>query len=49
VHVDAVAGIEGVDMNNERILVLAPHRVDGEFGCGASIAQFIEMVKRFII
>lgn len=25
-----------------RILVLAPHTDDGEFGCGASIAKFIE-------
>lgn len=27
---------------NKRILVLAPHTDDGELGCGASIARFIE-------
>ena len=27
---------------NNRILVLAPHTDDGEFGCGASIAKFID-------
>lgn len=26
----------------ERVLVLAPHTDDGEFGCGGSIAKFIE-------
>jgi LmbE family N-acetylglucosaminyl deacetylase len=31
------------DMN--RILILAPHTDDGEFGCGASIAKFVEMGK----
>lgn len=25
-----------------RILVLAPHTDDGEFGCGGSIAKFVE-------
>ncbi len=29
----------------ERILVLAPHTDDGEFGCGGSIAKFIEEGK----
>jgi N-acetylglucosamine malate deacetylase 1 len=29
-------------LNNNRILVLAPHTDDGEFGCGGSIAKFIE-------
>lgn len=29
-------------MNKKRILVLAPHTDDGEFGCGASIAKHIE-------
>ena len=29
-------------LDNERILVLAPHTDDGEFGCGGSIAKFIE-------
>jgi LmbE family N-acetylglucosaminyl deacetylase len=29
----------------ERILVLAPHTDDGEFGCGGSIARFIEEGK----
>lgn len=32
-------------MNFERVLVLAPHTDDGEFGCGGSIAKFIEMGK----
>ncbi|MDY7036483.1 MAG: hypothetical protein SV375_10045 [Thermodesulfobacteriota bacterium] len=29
-------------INKEKILVLAPHTDDGEFGCGGSIAKFIE-------
>lgn len=29
--------------NVERILVLAPHTDDGEFGCGASIKKFLEI------
>ena len=29
----------------ERVLVLAPHTDDGEFGCGGSIAKFIEQGK----
>jgi len=29
-------------MNAQRILVLAPHTDDGEFGCGGSIARFVE-------
>jgi LmbE family N-acetylglucosaminyl deacetylase len=28
--------------NPQRILILAPHTDDGEFGCGGSIAKFIE-------
>jgi N-acetylglucosamine malate deacetylase 1 len=28
-------------MNQKRILILAPHTDDGEFGCGASISKFI--------
>ena len=28
-------------INKERILILAPHTDDGEFGCGGSIARFI--------
>jgi len=28
-------------MKNKKILILAPHTDDGEFGCGASIARFI--------
>lgn len=28
--------------NEKRILVLSPHTDDGEFGCGGSIAKFIE-------
>lgn len=30
------------DMKKKRILVLAPHTDDGEFGCGGTIAKFIE-------
>lgn len=30
----------------ERILVLAPHTDDGEFGCGGSIAKFIDEGKQ---
>ena len=29
----------------ENILILAPHTDDGEFGCGGSIAKFIEEKK----
>ncbi len=29
-------------INNKKILVLAPHTDDGEFGCGGSIAKFIK-------
>lgn len=29
-------------MNQKRILILAPHTDDGEFGCGGSIAKFIQ-------
>jgi len=31
--------------NFNRILVIAPHTDDGEFGCGGSIAKFIEQSK----
>jgi len=34
-----------MDEKIERILVLAPHTDDGEFGCGGSIAKFIEAGK----
>lgn len=30
-------------INKERILVLAPHTDDGEFGCGGTITKFIEL------
>lgn len=33
------------DMDFKRILVLAPHTDDGEFGCGGSVARFIEEKK----
>ena len=33
------------EFNFKRILVLAPHTDDGEFGCGGSIAKFIEEGK----
>ena len=33
-------------LDYERILVLAPHTDDGEFGCGGTIAKFIEQGKR---
>lgn len=29
-------------LDNKKVLVLAPHTDDGEFGCGGSIAKFIE-------
>jgi LmbE family N-acetylglucosaminyl deacetylase len=32
-------------MNNNNILILAPHTDDGELGCGASIAKFIGQGK----
>jgi len=31
-----------MDINNKKILILAPHTDDGELGCGGSIARFIE-------
>ncbi len=30
-----------MEINSKKILILAPHTDDGEFGCGASIAKFI--------
>jgi len=33
-------------LNTENILILAPHTDDGELGCGASIAKYIEEGKR---
>ncbi len=32
--------------NIKRILILAPHTDDGEFGCGGTIAKFIEQKKQ---
>lgn len=32
-------------MNAQKILILAPHTDDGEFGCGASAAKFVEEEK----
>lgn len=32
-------------MNNRKVLVLAPHTDDGEFGCGGAIARFVEEGK----
>ena len=29
-------------MDSKRILITAPHTDDGEFGCGGSIAKFID-------
>ena len=29
-------------MKNDRVLILAPHTDDGEFGCGGTISRFIE-------
>ena len=34
-----------MDTDFKRVLVLAPHTDDGEFGCGGSIAKFIEEGK----
>ena len=31
-----------LEIKNQRILVLAPHTDDAEFGCGATIAKLIE-------
>jgi len=31
-----------VDIKAKRIMVLAPHTDDGEFGCGGSLARFLE-------
>jgi LmbE family N-acetylglucosaminyl deacetylase len=33
--------LKGLILEKKRILILAPHTDDGEFGCGASIAKFI--------
>jgi LmbE family N-acetylglucosaminyl deacetylase len=35
-----------MNQNLERVLVLAPHTDDGEFGCGGSIARFIQEGKK---
>lgn len=32
-----------MDIKNQRVLVLAPHTDDGEFGCGGTIAKLIEL------
>jgi len=32
----------------DRVLVLAPHTDDGEFGCGGTIARFVEEGKRVV-
>jgi len=29
----------------DRVLILAPHTDDGEFGCGGSVARFVEEGK----
>jgi LmbE family N-acetylglucosaminyl deacetylase len=31
-----------ISMNHKKVVVLAPHTDDGEFGCGGSIARFLE-------
>lgn len=31
-----------MDNNSQKILILAPHPDDGEFGCGGTIAKFVE-------
>jgi N-acetylglucosamine malate deacetylase 1 len=31
-----------LDINAKRVMILAPHTDDGEFGCGATIAKLIE-------
>ena len=30
------------DLKARRVMVLAPHTDDGEFGCGATIARLLE-------
>jgi LmbE family N-acetylglucosaminyl deacetylase len=35
-------------INSKRILILAPHTDDGELGCGASVAKYIEQGKEVI-
>ena len=35
-------------MVGNTILLLSPHTDDGELGCGASVAKFIEQGKRVI-
>lgn len=35
-------------INNNRIIILAPHTDDGELGCGASIAKFVGQGKEVI-
>ena len=32
-------------MGNDRVLILAPHTDDGEFGCGGTISRLIEEGK----
>ncbi len=32
-------------INNEKILIMAPHTDDGELGCGGSISKFVEQGK----
>jgi LmbE family N-acetylglucosaminyl deacetylase len=34
--------------NSNNVLVLAPHTDDGEFGCGATIAKFVQEGRRVI-
>jgi len=34
--------------NSNHVLVLAPHTDDGEFGCGATIAKFVQEGRRVI-
>jgi len=34
--------MNSLETNKQKVLILAPHTDDGEFGCGASIAKFTE-------
>ena len=37
------------DFKNKRVLVLAPHTDDAEFGCGGTIAKMVESGSKVFI